>query len=154
MAEKPGPRCGNGAPWAESWNVYHNRSARPRSLETRKGRGFPHSRSDGLRLSNWTQLLNPRKSNVFTDSRPEPNCERGGRPKVIGLSGSHAKRLAEVKPLANAQDLGTNTLLRAYWNFNIRRILRRMVNSLRSCLVIGGSRQKNVWDILLGIAIN
>ena len=63
--------------WAESWNVYHNCSARPRSLETRKGRGFPHSRSDGLRLSNWTQLLNPRKSNVFTDSRPEPIKETG-----------------------------------------------------------------------------
>jgi hypothetical protein len=32
---------------------------------------FPQRRR--LRLSNWTQLLNPRKSNVFTDSRPEPN---------------------------------------------------------------------------------
>src|ERR1039458_4238078 len=31
---------------------------------------FPQRRR--LRLSNWTQLLNPRKSNVSTDSRPEP----------------------------------------------------------------------------------
>src|SRR6266436_6234417 len=47
MADKPGSRCGNGAPRAERWNVSHNGSARPRSLETRKGRGFPHSHSDG-----------------------------------------------------------------------------------------------------------
>src|ERR1035441_7384805 len=32
---------------------------------------FPQRRR--LLLSNWTQLLNPRKSNVSTDSRPEPN---------------------------------------------------------------------------------
>jgi hypothetical protein len=47
MADKPGTRCGNGAPRAESWDVCRNGSARPRSLETRKGRGFPHSHSDG-----------------------------------------------------------------------------------------------------------
>ena len=31
---------------------------------------FPQRRR--LLLLNWTQLLNPRKSNVSTDSRPEP----------------------------------------------------------------------------------
>jgi hypothetical protein len=35
---------------------------------------FPQRRR--LRLSNWTQLLNPRKSNVSTDSRPEPKKVR------------------------------------------------------------------------------
>src|ERR1019366_8711748 len=34
---------------------------------------FPQRRR--LLLSNWTQLLNPRKSNVSTDSRPEPKIE-------------------------------------------------------------------------------
>jgi hypothetical protein len=40
---------------------------------------FPQRRR--LRLSNWTQLLNPRKSNVSTDSRPEPvyDVSRWGR---------------------------------------------------------------------------
>src|ERR1019366_8783423 len=36
---------------------------------------FPQRRR--LLLSNWTQLLNPRKSNVSTDSRPEPFNEEG-----------------------------------------------------------------------------
>jgi len=47
MADKPGPRCGNAAPRAGWWSLSHNGSARPRSLGTRKGRGFPHSHSDG-----------------------------------------------------------------------------------------------------------
>ena len=59
------------------------------------------------------------------------------------------------QPLPSTQGPGTNALLRPYWNFNIRRmILLRMIDSLRSFLVIGRSRQNNVWNILLGIAIN
>jgi hypothetical protein len=45
---------------------------------------FPQRRR--LRLSNWTQLLDPRKSIVFTDSRPEPSFQGLSSPTHVPRS--------------------------------------------------------------------
>src|ERR1035437_545306 len=70
---------------------------------------FPQRRR--LLLSNWTQLLNPRKSNVSTDSRPEPQIElihlrdnrRKGRCSVSALVNFAVCLLCHTKSAPNAK---------------------------------------------------
>jgi hypothetical protein len=47
MADKPGLAVEMTLRGRDDAALHHNGSARPRSLEIRKGRGFPHSHSDG-----------------------------------------------------------------------------------------------------------
>ena len=72
-ADKPGLAVEMTLRGRDDGALCHNGSARPRSLETRKGRGFPHSHSDGgCAYQNWGKVPNPRPTDISTDSRAEP----------------------------------------------------------------------------------
>ncbi len=109
MADKPGSRCGNGAPRAERWNVSHNGSARPRSLETRKGRGFPHSHSDGDCGCQIGQTAKTRVNHAFFQILVQNHKKRMGTVflalLMCGLVSQASAQDAEPKFNSNGDDL-------------------------------------------------